>query len=78
MKFFDKIRWHKPDKKTGGGYKKTNDGKVEFEKKEQANGDETTDDKNYEIEEHTKIFAGVDFDDSITYYENVYDISIVA
>ena len=78
MKFFDKIRWHKPDKKTGGGYKKTNDGKVEFEKKEQENGVETTEDKNYEIEEHTKIFAGVDFDDSITYYENVYDISIVA
>ena len=36
MKFFDKIRWHKPDKKQGGGYKKTNDGKIELEKEEKV------------------------------------------
>ena len=73
MKFFDKIRWHKPDKKQGGGYKKTNDGKIELEKEEKVvNDQQIEEEKNYEIEEHTRIFVGFDLCNNITHYDETF------
>ena len=70
MKFFDKIRWHKPDKKQGGGYKKTNDGKIELEKV--VNDQQIEEEKDYEIEEHTRIFVGFDLCNNITHYDEAF------